>query len=869
MSRRAKKYAFTENGFEAQGGYMAAKMRKLEEQYQMDAEPADSASNIFKGVAIHVNGYTKPSSDELKRLVVSRGGRYEHFLYKTKVTHIIATNLTNSKIKDLMKNGKVVRPEWITDSVNAGRLLSYSKYLLYTAQGGRQQGLEAFSTHSVTHHSTMAIENTTSTNNTSTITRDATNVSHLDDNMTVNIHSCNRLDNDSEEVEDTELYFDESNVLENSKEVKVPNKEVCIQKEVVPCNNVAKSSNKVISPDAAVNGHGSMKQTQGMAMAGEPAFLNEFYSNSRLHHLSTWKSEWRAYVKTLQGQRSDFPGRVKLIEMVSRRQQDMEGMLGNGYHSGTKSGKPSRIVMHIDMDCFFVSVGLRRRPDLRGKPVAVTHSRGKGLKGPIPGSNPTFERQQWELKRNQGGKKGKKLASHHSMLDKDDEGDDTVEEMNIIESGQQMSESFHSMAEIASCSYEARQSGVRNGMFMGKARLLCPELQTIPYDFDGYQEVSKILYDTVARYTHDIEAVSCDEMLVDCTDLLSTTGAKPLDFASLLRQELFEQTGCPASAGMGSNILLAKMATRKAKPNGQYFLQPDEVLEFISDQTIQNIPGVGWSMAKKLKTMNIEKCGDLQKVPLGVLQKEFGPKTGQSLYRYCRGEDDRPIKIEQERKSVSAEINYGIRFKHAGEADKFLSDLSEEVHTRLKNIDRKGKTITLKVMVRREDAPVETSKFMGHGICNNLSKSVTLPMATDDPNIISRECIGILHAMKVKASDLRGIGIQLQRLEPGTLGSQRSTKGAQSILNFTVAKQAPEQEDEDVMLTYLQDLVLDRNLEQVDLVIKFLNRNIICLKNELWEMSLQRIVQHLQCIVQATYGSKLKLPDKYNSSMKA
>ena len=52
-------------------------------------------------------------------------------------------------------------------------------------------------------------------------------------------------------------------------------------------------------------------------------------------------------------------------------------------------------------------------------------------------------------------------------------------------------------------------------------------------------------------YTHDIEAVSCDEMLVDCTDLLSSTGATPLEFASLLRQEIYEKTKCTASAGLG------------------------------------------------------------------------------------------------------------------------------------------------------------------------------------------------------------------------------------------------------------------------------------------------------------------------------
>ena len=52
-------------------------------------------------------------------------------------------------------------------------------------------------------------------------------------------------------------------------------------------------------------------------------------------------------------------------------------------------------------------------------------------------------------------------------------------------------------------------------------------------------------------YTHDIEAVSCDEMLVDCSDLLADTGATPLEFAELLRKDIVDKTGCSASAGIG------------------------------------------------------------------------------------------------------------------------------------------------------------------------------------------------------------------------------------------------------------------------------------------------------------------------------
>ncbi|XP_078204916.1 DNA repair protein REV1-like isoform X3 [Callithrix jacchus] len=71
-------------------------------------------------------------------------------------------------------------------------------------------------------------------------------------------------------------------------------------------------------------------------------------------------------------------------------------------------------------------------------------------------------------------------------------------------------------------------------------------------------------------------------------------------------------------------------------------------------------------MESKLASLGIKTYGDLQYMTMAKLQKEFGPKTGQMLYRFCRGLDDRPVQTEKERKSVSAEINYGIRFTQVG-----------------------------------------------------------------------------------------------------------------------------------------------------------------------------------------------------------
>lgn len=80
-------------------------------------------------------------------------------------------------------------------------------------------------------------------------------------------------------------------------------------------------------------------------------------------------------------------------------------------------------------------------------------------------------------------------------------------------------------------------------------------------------------------------------------------------------------------------------------------------------QKVSDLPGVGRSLHSKLKEMGVETCSQLRCISLPKLQENFGPKTGTSLHKHCRGLDDRAVKNEHERQSVSAEINYGIRFE--------------------------------------------------------------------------------------------------------------------------------------------------------------------------------------------------------------
>lgn len=199
----------------------------------------------------------------------------------------------------------------------------------------------------------------------------------------------------------------------------------------------------------------------------------------------------------------------------------------------------------------------------------------------------------------------------------------------------------------------------------------------------------------------DIEAVSCDEMFVDISDLLQETNSDVSKWAYYIRNLIRQRTGCPCSTGFGSNRLLARMATKTAKPNGKFHLLPENVDEYMLNIKVGDLPGVGFANSMKLESLGVKTCGELQEYSINKLRSEFGSKMGETLYNSCRGSDERPLVYEHLRKSVSAEVNYGIRFKTDADVDGFLRRIVKEVYLRLLDAGMKGKNFTLKYMVSK------------------------------------------------------------------------------------------------------------------------------------------------------------------------
>jgi DNA repair protein REV1 len=224
--------------------------------------------------------------------------------------------------------------------------------------------------------------------------------------------------------------------------------------------------------------------------------------------------------------------------------------------------------------------------------------------------------------------------------------------------------SAESTSECATCNYEARKFGIKKGMFLGRARTLCPDLVILPYDFEGYEEVSDAVSAILDRYASEnsgyVEHVSCDEAYVEC-HVQITDGTSSVDtvreLAESIRMEIFDVTQCTATVGVGQNKLLAKLATDHVKPNKSFVIE--HYRDLLRTMKLRELHGIGYRMERKLAEEELETVQDVWDMGTrgeSELCRILGPALGKKIYGFCHGNDDRPIQ-PAERKTIGAEVS--------------------------------------------------------------------------------------------------------------------------------------------------------------------------------------------------------------------
>ncbi|KAG8709119.1 deoxycytidyl transferase [Ceratobasidium sp. 395] len=722
------------------GDYFRRKRAKLQNQNAdiNSQEKRSSQTTLFKSLSIFITGRTVPSLQVLRALITQHGGEFHAYLdRKEMVTHVITSNLTPAKALEF-KHMKVVRPEWLVDSAAANKLLPWSDY--------KWNPLD-ISTQLLVPQTPMS---------TSSLAPQTSPIppahSPKLSNPTLGNNDGSTITNVSPTTEPI------TPLLENNKP------SVPLAPLALPVSNSPISDPPILMPPpAAPSGpsrasyaaHKSNPEAERLMKSAEwreahtsasgETFIQGYYQHSRLHHLSKWKAELRDLVAKAQEDAESHissdarPSILGVSNLDARRKNK------------GKSRASEKVIMHCDFDSFFVTAGLITRPELKDKPVAVCHASGAGV--------------------------------------------------------------GHSTSEIASASYAARAFGVKNGMSLGQARQLCPDIQTIPYEFELYKELSLKFYTILMELSDDLQAVSVDEALIEVTSVVEALRTHALESGQLqaesyekqlaesIRDKVRSATGCEVSIGIGPNIMLARLATKRAKPAGSFFLSIADAPTHIAELDIVNLHGFAKAVRDKaILSFGTSKLEQLAGKSKGTLQKALGDKSGERIWNAIRGIDDRVLESDKPRKSVSADVNYGIRFENNEHAEKFVRGLGKEVSDRLKAINKRGRTLTLKVMKRHPNAPKEAPKFMGHGKCETINKSCSISgphgSATDDPDIIGREAWGALQAMAIDPVELRGIGIQIQKLEdtdrPSNAGQgQLAMRFRQTVAKATIDKPAP------------------------------------------------------------------------------
>ncbi|OTG64638.1 DNA polymerase IV [Acinetobacter sp. ANC 3903] len=216
--------------------------------------------------------------------------------------------------------------------------------------------------------------------------------------------------------------------------------------------------------------------------------------------------------------------------------------------------------------------------------------------------------------------------------------------------------SHHPRAVICAASYPAREFGLRSAMSMSQARKLCPHVIVIEPNFEKYRDISAQIHQVFQHYTPLIEPLSLDEAYLDVTENLKNIPSAT-EVAMQIREDIFQATGLTASAGVAPNKFLAKIASDWNKPNGICVIKPSQVQHFIQDLPLKKIPGVGKVMQEKLKLLQLQTLGDLQKIEQNMLVQHFG-KYGKQLFLYAQGIDERPVQAERERQQISKETTF-------------------------------------------------------------------------------------------------------------------------------------------------------------------------------------------------------------------
>jgi DNA polymerase-4 len=304
---------------------------------------------------------------------------------------------------------------------------------------------------------------------------------------------------------------------------------------------------------------------------------------------------------------------------------------------------------------------------------------------------------------------------------------------------------------VASASYEARQMGVRSALPTATAVRLCPNLKLVPANWPRIRECSGQVMEILRQYG-PVEQISVDEAYIDLSQQ-----AEPEATAAQIRAEVKAGTGLPASVGLATAKLVAKVASDFEKPEGFTVVPPGTEAAFLAPLPVRAIWGIGPKTAERLAGLGIETCGQLALADAEQVRQRFG-KQGVELQERARGVDGRSVQPERgPAKSISQEWT-------------FNSDVNDPVVLREKlrqMCDRVAQSVQKRGLV----AHTVTVKFRWSDF-TTFTRQRSVTVGIDDEADIYRLAAAIWQENWPQNRPMRLLGVGVSKLEEMGNGRQ-------------------------------------------------------------------------------------------------
>lgn len=303
---------------------------------------------------------------------------------------------------------------------------------------------------------------------------------------------------------------------------------------------------------------------------------------------------------------------------------------------------------------------------------------------------------------------------------------------------------------VAAASYEARAFGVRSAMPMAQAMRLCPQLVRVSPSRGVYGRASKAVFERLETYTPLLEKVSVDEAYLDLTGCVQLVDP-PFETAVRIRQQIRDELRLNLSVGIGTNRLIAKIASGFSKPAGVFEVLSGQEARFLAPLPIRTMPGIGPASEQRLQELGIRNLGRLAEVDATFLEQSLG-RSASSLQARARGIDERPVRSREDRrapKSIGHERTFSTDLHDRRELHGRLQELLEESLWRLREKGIAARTLSVKLR---------------HADFRTVTRDVTLPQPSDQDSDWWPEAAKILDRLLGSGARIRLLGIRMTGL---------------------------------------------------------------------------------------------------------